>query len=620
MVLEPINTIDRILRSRFQKPDDRRLRYAPDSGHTPSRALGIAPSDSQRTVQAEVVPKGLRSFDASDSDFFLQLLPGPYDREGLPEQLRFWKQRIEQLDTHEPFRVGLIYGPSGCGKSSLMKAGLLPRLSKTIWSIYVEATPDDTEARLLRSVRKQIPDADGSTLAEVLETIRRRRLVPSGGKLLLVLDQFEQWLYSEPDYHAASLTDALRQCDGATIQAIVMVRDDFWLSVSRFLKELEIPILEGVNSSLVDLFDLEHARKVLGLFGKAYEKLPESRSQWTEAQESFLKQAVEGLSQDRKVITVRLSIFADMMKSRDWTPEALKEVGGIEGVGVTFLEETFASKHAPMEHRQHQEAVRGLLGALLPSASTEIKGHKRSRGELQAATGYQGKPVEFEDLLRILDRNLRLITPVDEGPSQASFTLEGSRPATSISASYQLTHDYLVPSLRDWLTRKKRETKKGLAELKLTERSSVWNARKERQQLPTLLEWIRIRRWTNPERWTEQERAVMKAAGRWYLQSWGCGVLAVILLSTVLGVVFQQQNLRNQREQVRVAIDALQRDIGTGCTWQPARDQTPTHRSSIARTNPSLPGSHRSARETFAGIRYGKLRSSGRRLFGLAGR
>jgi hypothetical protein len=59
----------------------------------------------------------------------LDLLPGPFDREGLPEGLRFWKTRIEETDSEKTFRVGLIYGPSGCGKSSLMKAGLLPRLS-----------------------------------------------------------------------------------------------------------------------------------------------------------------------------------------------------------------------------------------------------------------------------------------------------------------------------------------------------------------------------------------------------------------------------------------------------------------------------------------------------------
>src|SRR4030095_13187973 len=50
------------------------------------------PSDQQAV---KIVPKGLRSFDAGDADFFLELLPGPRDRDGLPESIRFWKARIE---------------------------------------------------------------------------------------------------------------------------------------------------------------------------------------------------------------------------------------------------------------------------------------------------------------------------------------------------------------------------------------------------------------------------------------------------------------------------------------------------------------------------------------------
>ena len=72
---------------------------------------------------SKIVPKGLRSFDAQDADFFLELLPGPRDRDGLPDSIRFWKTRIEETDADNTFSVGLIYGPSGCGKSSLVKAG-----------------------------------------------------------------------------------------------------------------------------------------------------------------------------------------------------------------------------------------------------------------------------------------------------------------------------------------------------------------------------------------------------------------------------------------------------------------------------------------------------------------
>ena len=161
--------------------------------------------------------QGLRSFDAGDADFFLDLLPGPYDRDGLPESLRFWKQRIEEHDKDRSFAVGLLYGPSGCGKSSMMKAGLLPRLAPIIHTVYLEASPEDTEEQLTRRIRKTLPDARGDTLTDLLANIRRKRLVPDRGKLLLVIDQFEQWLHAQTDLRTAPLTDALRQCDGTRI-------------------------------------------------------------------------------------------------------------------------------------------------------------------------------------------------------------------------------------------------------------------------------------------------------------------------------------------------------------------------------------------------------------------
>ncbi len=143
----------------------------------------------------KVVPKGLRSFDGADADYFLELLPGPRDKHGLPESIRFWKTLIEQIDPESTFRVGLIYGPSGCGKSSLVKAGLLPRLASVILPVYIEATPEDTEKRVLKGLRTVCPDLpNGLSLVDSMAAVRKGRVQRSGQKLLLVLDQFEQWL------------------------------------------------------------------------------------------------------------------------------------------------------------------------------------------------------------------------------------------------------------------------------------------------------------------------------------------------------------------------------------------------------------------------------------------
>ncbi len=46
------------------------------------------------------------------------------------------------------------------------------------------------------------------------------------------------------------------------------------------------------------------------------------------------------------MISVRLALFAEMVKGKPWVPAMLRAVGGTEGVGVTFLEETFSAAAA----------------------------------------------------------------------------------------------------------------------------------------------------------------------------------------------------------------------------------------------------------------------------------
>jgi serine/threonine protein kinase/formylglycine-generating enzyme required for sulfatase activity len=491
----------------------------------------------------KIIPKGLRSFDAGDADFFLELLPGPRDRDGLPESIRFWKGKIEETDADRTFAVGLLYGPSGCGKSSLVKAGLLPRLAVHVEALYVEATAEDTEARLLKALRKHCPELPaGLRLTDCLAALRRVKGVPADKKVLLVLDQFEQWLHAGRQEQDTELVQALRQCDGGRVQALVLVRDDFWLAVSRFMTSLEVELLQGHNMALADLFDLPHARRVLAEFGRSFGRVPQERGALSREQEAFLDQGVAALAQDGRVISVRLALFAEMMKSRPWTPAALKEVGGAAGVGVAFLEETFCSAAAAPPHRLHQQAARALLKALLPEQGTDIKGHLRSGEELRQACGYGNRPQDFAALLRILDAELRLVTPTDpEGAGEAADTparraSEGAETPTRSASEgggryYQLTHDFLVSSLRQWLTRKQKETRRGRAELRLAERAAMWEPKRENRHLPAAWEWLNIRLFTRQRDWTAPQRQMMRRATRYY----GLWLATVLVVAGLIG-------------------------------------------------------------------------------------
>ncbi len=515
-----------------------------------SSPFPVAPGHRDHIVR--VVPKGLRAFDLEDADFFLSLLPGPRDRDGLPESIRSWKTRIEASDPLRAFPVGLLYGASGCGKSSLVKAGLLPHLAPHVIPIYVEASSDGTEIRLLAALRRKFPGLPAiASLTEAAAALRGGTAESGNAKVLFVLDQFEQWLHHHLDDSSSELLQAIRQCDGRRLQALVLVRDDFWMGITRFLRAVEVPLVEGQNSAAVELFDVVHARRVLVELGRAHGRLPDEPAPIGSEAGQFLDSAVKELAGPGGwIVPVRLSLFAEMVKHRPWTPATLRDLGGIEGIGVTFLEETFAADSAPPTHRFHRRAAMAVLKALLPEPSSDLKGNLQPRRSLQNAAGYAGRDRDFAELMGILDHELRMVTPVDvEGPAAL-----GHAPAESLGEThFQLTHDYLVPPLRQWLSRKQGETREGRAELCLAERTALWTNKPESKQLPSRREWLGIRLLTRPALWTAPQRRMMRAATRHHLSRFGLLLGVVGLVAT--GVFMTIKDLH--RQSVDVAIDKL---------------------------------------------------------------
>jgi len=565
-------------------------------------------------VPVRVVPKGLRCFDQNDADFYLALLPGPFDRDGLPESIRFWKTRIEQTDSDRTFPVGLLYGPSGCGKSSFLQAGLAPRLADHVHAEYVEATADETEERMLRALKRICPQLpDDCSLARAVMTIRDERLLPAPQKAVLLLDQFEQWLHVHPEEPDEQLVQALRQCDSQTVQCVLSVRDDFGMSVMRFMNALEVPVVEGRNYATVDRFDQRHAARVLAYFGRAFGQLPEEGPLPAEA-ERFIEQAVASLADDGKVVPVRLALFAEMFRDRPWNPASLKRVGGAEGIGVAFIEETLGSAAENPKRRVHQQACRQVLDALLPEPGRDIRGHLRSYNELLERSGYSKRRRDFGDVLEILDGELRLITPSepwDADDQSGSWEEQSGRDLAD--RRYQLTHDYLVPSLRAWLTRKQRETMRGRATLLLESRAELWNARPETRYLPSLMEWLRIGLLSKKPDRTEPQRKMMRSATRRYVAQ--LFLVACVMIAVLVGGWMTKNRLeRRQRtneaksllsqllvariERVPAIVDrlaphrALCWDELTSIARDPARppgERTRAHLAAVSRDADSVP-------------------------------
>ena len=183
-----LRALNKSLGGRYQRAEEmaselREYCRASVSTSQPSqlRALGVGATSESGSLPtselpgaqhvAAIVPKGLRAFEADDADFFLSLMPGPYDRHGLPNSIRFWKSRLESRSPADAFSVGVLYGPSGCGKTSMFRAGLLPRLAPDLQVIYLQATGHETEKVLQSTLSGLVtPTIVGQDLAAQSES------------------------------------------------------------------------------------------------------------------------------------------------------------------------------------------------------------------------------------------------------------------------------------------------------------------------------------------------------------------------------------------------------------------------------------------------------------------
>ena len=165
-------------------------------------------------------------------------------------------------------------------------------------------------------------------------------------------------------------------------------------------------------------------------------------NQYRQRQERFLDTAIASLAEDGKVVCVRLALLAEMMKTRLWTEREFRQLGGVEGLGITFLDETFTAKTASPACRRHEKAARHVLQALLPNSTSTLKGPQKSQSALLEASGYSHRPDEFRSLLKTLDHETRLITAAATESDGSDESEDGISKPTD-DTYYQLTHGLL---------------------------------------------------------------------------------------------------------------------------------------------------------------------------------
>ncbi len=327
-------------------------------------------------------------------------------------------------------------------------------------------------------------------------------------------------------------------------------------------------------------------------FGRALGRIESEGDRSGDEVRLFLDDVVKGLTApDGRVIPVRLSLFAEVVRHRPWTHATLQALGGVDGIGVKFLEDRFESDSSP--YRLHRHAAQAILRALLPPPASVIRGLARTESELRTASGYADRPDDFHYLMRILDSELRLITTTEEKEERERIKDEGGRtkgnvavPSGSFSASslqpfpliqpsasslqpfpliqpsalryYQLAHDYLIPPIRRWLEREQRSTRAGRARLRLEAITAAWLERPVPRRLPSFPEWVGIISHVRPAERSPDEARLLRATARHYFTRFAM-IAAVFALLVVI-----RQSLRDReagRSLLRAARTADDRKL-----------------------------------------------------------
>ena len=372
----------------------------------PTQSFASTPADAALTTTwarsdigggpLRIIPKGLGSFDEHDADFFLGLLPGPRDREGLPDGLRFWKTRIEATDPDKTFRMGMIYGPSGSGKSSLVKAGLLPLLGKHVTSVYLEATSGETEARLLRGIKKAVRELPAHAgLVDSFAGSPARPLSPSGPQVARGARPVRAMAFRT--------SPRSRRRAGRRAAAVRRRTHPGALPGARRLLDGGDPVFEGPRNRPGSRPQRRRGRPLRAKtcpqgFGRVWSRVrcsaPGRRRSRRRNNTRFSTRPSPGWPRtDGRAGTAGPLCRNGQGQALD-ACHAPRQSAAWTGSASSFSKR-HSARHGLRRASVSLNAAQAVLKSLLPETNTDIKGRMRSIEELRDVSGYAERPTEI---------------------------------------------------------------------------------------------------------------------------------------------------------------------------------------------------------------------------------
>jgi WD40 repeat protein/DNA-binding CsgD family transcriptional regulator len=277
--------------------------------------------------RAVVCPfKGLASFDVGDAAFF------------------FGRERVvaELVARSVGSTFLAVVGPSGSGKSSVVRAGLIPALAEGVlpgsehWAVTV-LRPGETPTQELRhaltlALRPDVGLHGDATSFDVLLDA-----LPSGVRILLVVDQFEEtFTICEDEEERAAFVRALTDLahdPGARALVVLAVRADFY---GRCAEYRHLAELMGASHVLVGPMGSDELARAV--------ELP-ARAAGLRVEPELTTALVTDVFDQPGGLPLLSTTLLDLWQRRDGRTlrhETYERIGGVSGAVARLAESAFA--------------------------------------------------------------------------------------------------------------------------------------------------------------------------------------------------------------------------------------------------------------------------------------
>ena len=356
-------------------------------------------------------------------------------------------------------RLTILYGPSGAGKSSLLRAGAVRRISAQARDeragehaptvlFHAEWAGDPGVALARRIAPTAAPGDDPPPLDEAIE----QWCQDHKGTLLLILDQFEEYLRLHPvageDSLDALLPEIIDRLD-LRVRILISLRDDALSELDRF--EGRVPALFDNYLRLAPLTKAAAREAIVKPIARVNEWRVEAGRPAVEIEDGLVDDVLAQLADPRAsspegAADVIEPAFLQLAMQRLWDADAgddppvlrratLKDVGGAAAIVRLHLDRAMQTLT-----KGQQAVAEAIFGYLVTPSGAKI----RWTPDDLAAPDYAKQPADevAAVLVALSTADLRIVrrVPAPNGDPD--------------SQGFEIFHDVLGAAVRDWARRR----------------------------------------------------------------------------------------------------------------------------------------------------------------------